>query len=90
MGRVTTDDLITELMVARSGEALLAREVSSILKFTYNREASPKSVSKSLILLDEDYDMLNRRETSNAEKAMYNCRYIYAWAKFNSKDGNIL
>lgn len=82
MPRVPTRLLITELMAARSGTALLAREVARILKDTYNRDTSPKSASKTLILLDEDHPMLNRRETTNKEKALYNCRYIYKWGNF--------
>ena len=87
--RITTDQLVLELMAARSGTTLLAREVKDILRETYNRGASAKSISKTLILLDEDYPMMNRRETTNPEKALYNCRYIYAWAKFDPETGEV-
>jgi len=83
MPRIQTDSLITELMAARSGITLLAREIGHILHTVYNRPASPKSISKTLILLDQDHTMLNRRQTTNQEKASYNCRYIYKWGHFN-------
>jgi len=86
---LSTDQLVLEIMAARSGTILLAREVSQILRTVYDKEASSKSISKSLVLLDEDHDFMNRRETTNREKALYNCRYIYAWGIFDPKTGEV-
>ena len=86
---LSTDELVLEIMAARSGTMLLAREVSQILRSVYNKEASSKSISKSLILLDEDNDFMNRRETTNKEKALYNCRYVYAWGIFDPTTGEV-
>ena len=87
MPRIQTSSLITELLAARSGTAYLAREIAQILRNTYSRSASPKSISKTLILLEEDQTWIKRRETTNAEKAAYNCRYIYGWLKWNPETG---
>lgn len=76
-------------MAARSGTTLLAREIGHILYNVYNRAASPKSISKTLILLDQDHTMLNRRQTTNQEKAAYNCRYIYIHGKFHPETGEV-
>ena len=89
MPRIPTSSLITELMAARSGTAYLAREIAYILRDTYQRGASPKSISKTLILLEEDHEMMKRRETTNAEKALYNTRYIYGWANFDPETGEV-
>jgi len=89
MPRIPTDQLITELMAVRSGTTLLAREVASTLNQVYKRQASPKSISKTLILLDEDHEMLNRRQTTNQEKALYNCRYIYVYGYFDPETGEV-
>lgn len=86
MGRIHTSSLITELMAARSGTAYLAREIAQILSTTYRRDASPKSISKTLILLEEDHEMMKRRETTNKEKALYNCRFLYKWGTFDRRD----
>ena len=87
--RISTDQLVLELMAARSGTTLLAREIKDILRETYSRGASAKSISKTLILLDEDYPMMNRRETTNPEKALYNCRYIYLYGHFDPTTGKV-
>ena len=86
---LSTDELVLEIMAARSGTMLLAREVSQILRTVYNKEASSKSISKSLILLDEDNDFMNRRETTNREKALFNCRYVYLWGNFCPTTGEV-
>jgi len=86
---LSTDELVLEIMAARSGTMLLAREVSQILRSVYNKEASSKSISKSLILLDEDNDFMNRRETTNKEKALYNCRYVYLFGYFDPITGEV-
>jgi len=86
---LSTDDLVLEIMAARSGTMLLAREVSQILRTVYNKEASSKSISKSLILLDEDHEFMSRRETTNREKALYNCRYVYLWGNFSPTTGEV-
>jgi len=76
-------------MAARSGTILLAREVQDILRTTYDRGASAKSISKTLILLDEDHDLMNRRETTNKEKALFNCRYMYLFGYFDPTTGEV-
>ena len=86
--RIPTDDLVLELMAARSGTTYLAREIGYMLRDIYDRGASSKSISKTLILLDEDYPLMSRRETTNKEKSLYNCRYIYLWGQF-STDGAV-
>lgn len=90
MPRIATSSLITELMAARSGTAYLAREIGQILRRTYRRDASPKSISKTLILLEEDHELMKRRETTNAEKALYNCRYIYLHGHFDPETGEVM
>ena len=87
--RIPTDQLVLELMAARSGTILLAREVQDILRTTYDRGASAKSISKTLILLDEDHDLMNRRETTNKEKALYNCRFVYLFGYFDPTTGEV-
>lgn len=87
MGRTTVEQLITEILASNSGTTFLAREIGHKLSETYGRQASPKSVSKRLLLLEEDYPMINRRPTTNREKAHYNCRYIYTWGTFTIKSG---
>ena len=76
-------------MAARSGSMYLAREIGYMLRDIYDRGASSKSISKTLILLDEDYPMMNRRETTNKEKGLYNCRYIYMYGYFDPETGEV-
>jgi len=90
MTRVTTDRLILEVMATRSGTTFIAREIKELLRQTYDRGVSAKSVSKNLILLNEEHPMMSRRETTNQEKGLYNCRYIYAWANFDPKTGEVV
>jgi len=83
MPRIPTSQLIAETMITRSGTTLLAREVAHTLRTTYNRQTSVKSISKTLLRLEDQYPLLNRRPTTNQEKARYNTRYIYLWGHFN-------
>jgi len=85
MPRITTATLITELLAARSGTIYLAREIAHILRNTYQRSASPKSISKTLILLEEDQPMVQRRKTTNKEKALYNTKFIYGHINFDEE-----
>lgn len=87
--RPQTDQLIVEAMAARSGVTFIAHELSDVLRRIYNREASPKSVSQSLIVLNEDYEMLSKRCTTNHERGLYGCRYVYLWGRFNPNTGEV-
>ena len=87
--RVETNDLILEALAIRSGTMLIAREVKDILRDHYSRGVSAKSVSKSLILLDDEYPMVNRRATTSSEKALFNCRYMYLYGFFNPENGEV-
>ena len=84
--RVTINDLIVELMAARSGTSLLAREIGHHLSHVYKRGLSSKAISKRIIILEDDYPLLNRRPTTNEEKARYNCRFIYGWKYFKDEE----
>ena len=79
MTRTTTPQLILEIMATRSGTTYLAREIGQILSNVYNRGASPKSISKQLLQLTTENPMIKRRQTTNKEKASFNCRFIYKW-----------
>ena len=87
--RIPTNKLILEAMAARSGTALVAREVKHILRETYGRGASAKSVSKSLLVLEDEHPMVNRRETTSREKGLFNCRYLYLYGFFNPDTGEV-
>jgi len=69
-------------MATRSGRVFLAREIGQHLDNIYNRQASPKSISKRLLQLTDEYPLLNRRPTDNDEKARYNCRFTYKWGHY--------
>ena len=69
-------------MSARSGTEYIAREVGFMINRVYGRTASNKSISQMMIRLDDEHPMLNRRDTTDKEKALYNCRKVYAWALF--------
>ena len=84
--RVTTNNLIVEVMAARSGTSLLAREIGHHLSTVYNRGISPKAISKRILALEDDYPLLRRRPTTNDEKARYNCRYMYLWGNWTNKE----
>jgi hypothetical protein len=87
--KAATSQLVVETLAGRSGVAFIAHEISDLLRSVYNREASPKSVSQSLIVLVEDYDMISKRGTTNHERGLYGCRYIYLWGRFDPKTGEV-
>lgn len=84
--RADTNTLIAEVMAARSGTTMLAREIGHHLSTVYNRGLSPKAISKRLRTLEDEYPMLNRKATTNQEKALYNVRWIYLWGTWKKDD----
>jgi len=87
--RLTNDELVLEAAAARSGVTLLAREISQILREVYNRELSPKSVSKSMAYLCTVNDFVNSRRATGREKSLYNCKMIYLFGFFDPKTGEV-
>ncbi|GAG49131.1 unnamed protein product [marine sediment metagenome] len=84
--RASTDDLIVEVLAARSGTTMLAREIGHHLSTVYDRGISPKAISKRLRTLEDEYPLLNRKATTNKEKALYNVRWIYLWGYWSKED----
>ena len=84
--RADMNNLIVEVLAARSGTTMLAREIGHHLSTVYDRGISPKAISKRLRTLEDEYPMLNRKATTNREKALYNVRWIYKWGTWTKEE----
>ena len=84
--RVETNSLIVEVMATRSGTSMLAREIGHHLSTVYDRGISPKAISKRILSLEDQHPLLIRRATTNEEKALYNCRFIYKWGQWTKEE----
>jgi hypothetical protein len=91
-----TTQPILEILCFNSGTPYVAREISFALKHgtgnspPYRMEASPKSVSKTIRGVEDDYDMLHRVEADKMQRGRYNCRYIYCWGDIEISNDIVL
>ena len=91
-----TTQPILEILSLNSGTPYVAREISFALKHgtehtpPYKVGASPKSVSKSIRSIEDDYDMLYRIEADKGQRGRYNCRYIYCWGNIEISNDLVL
>ena len=87
MRHVKSRRFITETLSLQPNTGFLARELSQHIYRTYGHSASPKTISKLVNPLTDDYAQIHKLTHTNQQFAQTGCRYTYLWV--NSGDTSI-
>lgn len=71
---------LVEVFSLNSGVALLARDLAALLRETYGRTASTKSIGRNLSQVIEDHPNIQRTLLQPPHRNQLNANYTYQWA----------
>ena len=87
MRHIKSRRFITETLSLHNNQPWLARELSQHIYSTYGHSASPKTISKLVNPLTDEYHQIHKLTHTDTQFAQTGCRYTYLWV--NSGDTSI-
>ena len=86
---VKSKRVILDILATRENEIQRARDISEVASRVYKHDIHPKSISKLILPMQEDYDNIVRIKYDENDTQLYRCRYAYSWMTSGDVTANL-